>query len=132
MNDTEKSIEFENYLKSIGGLKNGFFENKPPIISRYFFCVGDGWLFIIKELIEKIIEKGWNKEICQVKEKFGQLRFYINSAPEEVYDLIYEYENKSYEICEGCGKRGKLRKEGWWKTLCDDCKEDDNKDILGL
>ena len=129
---SKKSIEFENYLKSIGGLKNGFFDDKPPITGRYFFSIGDGWLLMVKELIEKIIDKGWNKEVCQVKEKFGSLRFYINSASKEVHDLINEYENKSLEICESCGVKGELRKNGWWRTLCDTCNEKNNKGGLDL
>jgi hypothetical protein len=35
-------------------------------------------------------------------------------------DLIEEYENKSYYICEECGKPGKYRGDlGWKLTLCD-------------
>lgn len=114
-------IQFERYLESIGGLKNGYYTDRPPIKDRYFFSVGDGWIPHIQELIEKCIELGWDKEICQVKEKFGGLRFYTNIASEDVFDLISEYESKSYHMCEECGKKGELRKDkGWWRTLCND------------
>ena len=116
---TEATIKFENYLESIGGLENGFFIDRPPITSRYFFSVSDGWLPMIQELIEKCIDAGWDKQICQVKEKFGGLRFYINSANDDVWNIIGEYENKSYEICEECGEKGELREGGWLRTLCD-------------
>ena len=116
---SEIHIKFEEYLDSIGGLENGFYTDRPPIKKRYFFAVDDGWLPLVQELIEKCIELGWNKQICQVKEKFGGLRFYINEAPNEIYDLIDEYEHKSYSICEVCGQKGELRKGGWYRTLCE-------------
>ena len=68
---------------------------------------------------------GWDGEVLQVKEKFGGLRFYVNSATEEMYRLISEAESQSYEICEECGKPGTLSqkiKGGWMKTLCLECR----------
>jgi RNA polymerase-binding transcription factor DksA len=58
--------------------------------------------------------------VVQAKEKFGGLRFYITSAPQEVHDLIHKAEEESYHICEECGKKGTLRKDlGWWLVLCE-------------
>jgi hypothetical protein len=112
--------EFETYLKSIGGLENGYFSNRPPIVSRYFCSVGDGWLQLLHDLIEELLVAGWDKQICQVKEKFGGLRFYINAGTDEIHDIISKYEELSYKTCEECGETGELRKDlGWWKTQCD-------------
>lgn len=83
------------------------------------FSVGPGWYGLIKSLIEKSIAAGWNKEVCQVKEKFGGLRFYINGASTEVHDIISQHEKLSYEICEQCGEPGEVRGGGWIQTLCD-------------
>jgi len=115
--------EFEGFLLSIGGLENGFYPDKPTIKRRGFFSNGDGWLTFVTELITKLIELGWDKQVCQVKEKFSTLRFYINSGSAEVHALIHEYENKSGYICETCGKPGKTikTKTGWLKTLCETC-----------
>jgi hypothetical protein len=112
--------QMDSFLEEIGGLENGFFPDRPKIQKAGFFAVGNGWYGIIKELIEKSIAAGWDKQICQVKEKFGGLRFYINSAPDEVHKLIREAENKSLEICEVCGNPGKQRNDGWIKTLCEE------------
>lgn len=111
----------DKFLESIGGLENGYFTDKPPITSYGFFECNRGWYPLIKELIEDLIAMGWDKQICQVKEKFGGLRFYINSGSDEIHARISKAENDSYEICERTGKPGKLRTDiGWWTTLCDE------------
>jgi hypothetical protein len=115
-----KKKEMDDFLSSIGGLKNGYYSNKPPITDAYFFTVDSGWYPLIKSLIEDLIELGWNKEICQVKEKFGGLRFYINSGSELIFNRIRKAEEESYNICEVTGEPGSLRTDiTWIRTLCD-------------
>ncbi len=114
----EKMNEF---LESIGGLENGMYSNKPKIISSDFFDVQVGWYPLIKDLINDLITLGWNKQVCQVKEKFGGLRFYINEGSEKIHNRILNAEKLSYEICELCGEKGELRtKIRWFTTLCDE------------
>lgn len=114
----EKMNEF---LESIGGLENGMYLNKPKIISCDFFDVQVGWYPLIKDLINDLIKLGWNKQVCQVKEKFGSLRFYINEGSEEIHNRISNAEKLSYETCELCGEKGELRtKIRWFTTLCDE------------
>jgi len=113
--------QFEEYLQSIGGLVNGWREDRDPIVSRHFCSVGDGWLQLLHDCIEELLAMGWDKHILQIKEKFGGLRFYIGSGTEGIYEIINKYEHLSYETCEVCGEKGKLyRNMGWWRTLCDD------------
>lgn len=113
--------EMNEFLESIGGLQNGFYPDRGPIINSNFFHVGDGWYPLIKELIEDLINLGWDKQTCQVKEKFGGLRFYINTGSDEIYHRISKAEKDSYEICEKCGEKGQLRTDiGWYRTLCDE------------
>jgi hypothetical protein len=113
--------EMDNYLESIGGLVNGYYLNKKPIVDSYYFSVDKGWFPLIKKLIDDLIELNWNKQVCQVKEKFGGLRFYVNGGSNEIHDRIVKAEIDSYSICEKTGKPGELRKDiGWFKTLCDD------------
>jgi len=141
--------EFEKYLNKIGGLENGYsawpnkyvhpvryrlfqfcnwlkiHDRKNPfrdkIYERGFFSVGNGWLGLVRMCIEELIDAGWNKETCQVKEKFGGLRFYVNAASDEQFRIITKYEDLSYVTCEDCGKPGKERPGGWIRTLCNDC-----------
>jgi len=84
----------------------------------------NGWFDLIWNLciqIEK--ENPEDFEVCQVKEKFGTLRFYpLGGAPEKIWDLIDAAEKKSETICEICGKPGTLKEHGYWlKTLCNFC-----------
>lgn len=109
------------FLESIGGLENGYYSNRPPITSCGFFECGNGWFPLIKDLIVDLIELGWDKQICQVKEKFGGLRFYINEGSDEIYKRIARAEDDSYKICEVTGDVGELRTDiGWYRTLCED------------
>jgi hypothetical protein len=72
----------------------------------------------IDPLIELCQKEG--VEIHQIKEKFGDLRFYVGPAPDHVHAAIVEAERKSYTICEVCGVSGKSRDGSWIKTLCDE------------
>ena len=111
--------ELNEYLISIGGLTNVFTGNN--ITDPDFFVVGSGWNLIIKNLIQDLIRLGWNKEVIQVKEKFGGLRFYINEGTDEIHQRIGQAELESMKTCEITGRPGKLRNDiGWYRTLCDE------------
>ena len=84
-----KDNEMNEYLESIGGLENGFYPDKDPIKDSGFFECGNGWYPLIKDLITDLIELGWDKQVCQVKEKFGALRFYINTGSDEIFKKIH-------------------------------------------
>ena len=66
-----------------------------------------------------MIEAGWDKEVHQVKEKYGTLRFYTGGATDKMYEIIREYERLSAVTCEVCGEVGQIRPGGWVATLCD-------------
>jgi len=111
--------ELNEYLISIGGLTNVFTGNN--ITDSDFFQVSLGWNLIIKNLIQDLIKLGWNKEVIQVKEKFGGLRFYINEGTDEIHQRIGQAELESMKTCEITGKPGKIRTDiGWHRTLCDE------------
>lgn len=115
--------ELNKYIESIGGLVNSWYPDREPIM--HCPCnIGEGWFQLIHDLMEELLEAGWDKHIKQIKEKFGGLRFYIGSGNEKIWEIISKYESFSYTICEKCGKSGELRKDGgkrgrWWQTLCD-------------
>lgn len=96
-------------------------------------CVGDGWYWLIDQLCE-LLQYGTDKNgkhqvvAAQVKEKFGGLRFYINSGDDEQYAMIHLAENMSYSICEECGSLDDVKQTtGWIKSLCPVCRKQLNK-----
>jgi hypothetical protein len=90
---------------------------------------GDGWFLIIwnlSEKLEKLIldtpeDERDGMQATQVKEKFGKLRFYIDTYSEEVQQHIKLAEKLSAITCEDCGAPGQMRKGGWIRVLCDGC-----------
>lgn len=93
----------------------------------------DGWDELVNTLVVKLRELDPNLEILQIKEKFGGLRAYISTHSEDpeviskFNDLINEAEEKSYAICESCGKEGRSTSlNGWYRTLC---KQDEERII---
>lgn len=102
--------------------------NPDPTLQSNLMAFGyecdKGWYPLIEELIQKLNRLPEEIYVTQVKEKFGGLRFYVASCGEEAYTLIHRYEGYSYHICEICGEfwTAKLRiKNGWYKTTCDKC-----------
>ncbi len=93
---------------------------------------GPGWNPLLEDLCAKLhklfTDAGLTGEdypaVCQVKEKFGGLRFYMNAIPQSVqkqaYDFITEAEERSMSTCEKCGAPGETRSGGWIKVLCDE------------
>lgn len=78
---------------------------------------------ITEELIEECkqnLEAAATKvpKAVQVKEKFGTLRFYLDSSTDEQFALINFAESLSARTCEVCGKPGKPNNAGWIRTLC--------------
>lgn len=64
-------------------------------------------------------------EAVQVKEKFGGLRFYVQSASNEQHAIISWAESLSYNICERCGSTKNIgTTQGWITTLCKECAKD--------
>ena len=85
------------------------------------FECGDGWFDLIYDLSKKISKVDQDCEATQVKEKFGTLRFYVQSGSDKVYSLIDKAEKKSEKTCENCGKPGKLSTIGWYSVRCKKC-----------
>lgn len=88
-----------------------------------------GWIWLVLQLHAELEEILPDYTIAQVKEKFAELRFYIDTygvGPDDpriemARDLISAAEAKSRETCQMCGAFGTLRTErGLYATLCDD------------
>jgi hypothetical protein len=100
----------------------------PQVFKNCFdFSIGLGWDEIVYNLTKDIIEIFPEIQVVQVKEKFGGLRYYYDTATKEVYnkvnELISEAEKLAYRTCEFCGKPGHMTNYGWMLTLCDECEQ---------
>ena len=95
------------------------------------FECGDGWFDIIWRLSEKLepliaamakdtTEPEWLPRASQVKEKYGELSFYMSCGSDEIFKLCNAAEIESATVCETCGKPGKLRGVSWYYTACDE------------
>lgn len=63
-------------------------------------------------------------KVQEVKEKFGQLRWYDNGYPHgsQIPQIIDKYSVLSENICAHCGKPDiPMTCNGWWLPLCKDC-----------
>lgn len=123
-------------------LEEQLFKKHPKIFSQkdlpmdqtcmcWGIDTGDGWFNLIDELCSKL------ELICglacvdvpqavQVKEKWGQLRFYHNGVttdmPEidNLIDFIVDaYEELSGHICDVCGDWGNIdTTQSWYRSRC--------------
>ena len=117
-------------------LEQGLFQDFPQIFRdwggdpietcmAWGIAVGDGWHDLIRKLCVDIMALNPPEEFKaeQVKEKFGELRFYVSGGTVEILDLVDKAENDSGDICESCGSLDDVTSSGSWvKTLCDTCR----------
>jgi len=93
------------------------------------FDINLGWLPLVINLHKSIFELDPNYELVQVKEKFGGLRYYVNTYSmytdigKQIHQLIDIAEETSLTICELCANPGSLRSKTYFplKTYCDNC-----------
>ena len=90
---------------------------------------GKGWHELLKPIFAYIEKYNEDKnedermEICQIKEKFGDLRVYLNFYNDEIDKIIEEAEKEASTTCELCGNKENvgIACEGWITTECHDC-----------
>jgi len=89
-------------------------------LDKYGIECKSGWYNLIWELTEDIVD-GLDSvlHIVQIKQKMGGLRYYIRGGDVIMNTLINIAESQSFNICEICGKKGKLNSEHlFMQTLC--------------
>lgn len=68
---------------------------------------------------EKLLEEFY---ICQIKEKYGQLRFYYHPYSEKIDRIVQKYEELSQNICINCGKPDvPMINFSWISPYCKNC-----------
>ena len=137
----EASTYWRKKMSEETNWKEELIEKYPDLFGTTYPCVSDGWSHLLQALCLQINHylKYTNKTIVaddydlyldndsmykfsfsQIKEKFGGLRAYFNGGDDFISGVITFAETMSYEICETCGGKGKLRRTAWNSTLCDE------------
>ncbi|MDC6364825.1 MULTISPECIES: hypothetical protein [Flavobacteriaceae] len=80
--------------------------------------IQSGWYTILIELIKELSEAGWNHKVTCIKEKYGRLTVYTEEITSEQSQIINKYCEKSNEICEFCGDKGRDRGHDWITIEC--------------
>lgn len=129
-------------LDSFQKKRKVIYDKYPRFLEKCYISAGEGWFPVIDELCQKIenvyqslspeekaeADKRGSYKGCQIKEKFGGLRFYVDGETLEIHKWIDEAEETCWAICEYCGAEGKRRNSSYWiKTLCDACELQRNK-----
>jgi hypothetical protein len=68
----------------------------------FMFTIGAGWMPHVLAALDDLILVGWDKNLTQVKEKWGGLRIYLeNWRPQfqPILDLAYDRCAKDCELC---------------------------------
>ena len=98
--------------------------NKDEIIKSLRRSVFPGWWGLLDKYVPQILDLDPDCEIL-VKQKFGRLRigvFTNSDKAKEIRALREAAERESANVCEICGKPGKLRtNRDWIETLCWRC-----------
>lgn len=128
---SDKELAKDIIEKYVNKLQKDYNEKRSdlPGYSMELFGVecGEGWYGIIAALIKYIEEYNETHSdepiiVHQIKEKFGELRFYTNFVTPELDDLIEEAEGIAWNTCETCGSTKNIgHTMGWVSVVCPDC-----------
>lgn len=93
----------------------------------------DGWrakfgIQMCEEIRQELVKYNflYNYRILEIKEKFGELRWYNSGIPKgsKIWDIINKYTLISRQTCLRCGAPAKIVDfNGWLTPLCDKCQE---------
>lgn len=78
---------------------------------------------MLKELKEALVKANIldKYRIAQIKEKYGELRWYDFGNTEEGFKVISKYQELSNYTCIVCGKPATKVTTGWILPFCDNC-----------
>jgi len=103
-------------------------------INEMYWDCPNGWREVVESTIQTLallnkVTTGARVGICQIKQKFGELRIYVDFSDTEndpnyndfrklIYNIITYAEHQCEKTCESTGKYGVLcSRGGWLRTL---------------
>ena len=123
----QENTEVDDYDKFVARLEAAY----PLMFNQPYggIAVGKGWWPIIESLCSNIQHHiDWKEKqgnlvsqvtVAQIKEKFGEIRFYYDGGNDIIAGMVSMAEAWAAYACEECGAPGTIRHGGWIKTLCD-------------
>ena len=119
-----------------------YFDIEDGDVFTYIDCAPEGWAKLCEDLcaeIKPLLERvGYEKKysLCQVKEKYGGLRWYDNGIPVEILDeyrtIIRKYEELSSHTCVCCGAPATKISTGWICPFCYECSKKFNGEFRDI
>ena len=92
--------------------------------------IPQGWRALALKLIDDLFKAGWDGCLCQIKEKFGELRLYTRGEwTEEMERLYRKAQEESESTCVVCGEPGTKFYEGWISPYCEEHKPERGDDL---
>ncbi len=114
----------------------GYWPGSPEKVPEYDYeyteldSMPDGWRIAFGEQLCEELKEALTKanlldeyRIVQIKEKYGQLRWYDSGNTREGYDVLGKYTALSERTCIRCGRPATRITMGWISPFCDDCCE---------
>ena len=84
--------------------------------------IGPGWVPMVERLINDLRALGWDGELGQIKEKFGELRFIPCVWDDAMRVRILAARRASHTTCWRCGSEGNIRDVvNWYVACCEAC-----------
>jgi len=107
-------------------------EGSLPLCYDWSWTIMDlmppGWAIafgdeILEDLREALDRSGLllQYRVLEIKDKFGELRWYDNGATDEVSGILTDYSRRSGRICVKCGKLAVLALNELCTPFCDAC-----------
>jgi hypothetical protein len=87
---------------------------------RWVNGLPDGWADLYRHLIHDVHAIDAQLRVTQAKEKFGELRVYMEAYNKSVCTIIDEASRQSRFLCQTCGESGVLSRtnDGFYATVC--------------
>jgi hypothetical protein len=90
--------------------------------------IPNGWMRLFYQMcddIKPILEREGLMDkfyFIQVKEKYNQLRCFVNNSTPEINDIISKYEFMATNVCVQCGAPAEYETTGYIASICGDCR----------
>ena len=81
---------------------------------------------LCKEIMEELVRNNCvdSYQVLQIKEKYGELRWYSQGGTERIHrEIVPKYEKMSRRICIQCGQPATCVSKSWVAPWCNACAE---------